>query len=190
MQRRFATYAWERRAATRTIGKFGLGLKSVFHLGEAFFYFSSSSQPACEDGRPFAAWLSPWGESKHHRDWLGVEKHFGLIQSWLERWPHGHDRWFALWLPLRQRDFSPVIVKQFPRIEDFFTANLPREVCRAFPLLRFVERVNVWTGAEANTPTLGYAVTLSASVHADDSRTSRSVLLSELGGGSRDRTER
>src|SRR5438128_1018933 len=33
-------------ADERAIGKFGLGMKSVFHLCEAFFYLASPNQPA------------------------------------------------------------------------------------------------------------------------------------------------
>ena len=41
-------------ADNRAIGKFGLGLKSVFHLAEVFFYFASESQPASDGQRTTA----------------------------------------------------------------------------------------------------------------------------------------
>ena len=39
-----------------TIGKFGLGMKSVFHLCEAFFYFRIS-RPACITRRRTISWI-------------------------------------------------------------------------------------------------------------------------------------
>ena len=38
-----------------TIGKYGLGMKSVFHLGEAFFFIAESPE------RTYKELLTPWG---------------------------------------------------------------------------------------------------------------------------------
>ncbi|MCO6438517.1 MAG: hypothetical protein J5J06_15610, partial [Phycisphaerae bacterium] len=50
------------------IGKYGLGMKSVFHLCEGFFYLASPDQPAA-DGRDFAELLTPWPRGGPHDDW-------------------------------------------------------------------------------------------------------------------------
>ena len=44
-----------------SIGKFGLGIKSVFHVTEAFFFLESERDKSLRDI------LSPWGESNHAR---------------------------------------------------------------------------------------------------------------------------
>ena len=58
------------KAADRTsIGKFGLGLKSVFHLCEAFFYLSSTLPGEGETAELFNSVVNPWLGTPHHRDW-------------------------------------------------------------------------------------------------------------------------
>ena len=133
-------------------------MKSVFHLAEVFLYFASESQPASH-GQPFAKWLNPWDGSKYHRDWSEIEDYFGEIRTWLDSWQHGCESWFALWLPLRQRECSPPIVPEFPAVEDFFRPTLPNAVARTFPLLRKLEEVCVWRGG--TNPTLDYSISLS-----------------------------
>lgn len=142
---------------SRTIGKFGLGLKSVFHLSDAFLYFASSSQPPAH-GMPFGSSLNPWEESEYHRDWLGVEQYLETVQSWLGNWEHGHQQWFALWLPFRQRSCQPHVVNEFAQPDHFFSEQLPREICRAFPLLQCLKRVSVWKGG--TRPVLDYSLGL------------------------------
>lgn len=92
-------------------GRFGLGLKSVFHWAEAFFYFSPHTFPA-DSGHQAAACdlLNPW--------W-GRETADGRHRCWEDDWTQsrGADcaafeqlaqqalnggRWFGLWLPLRR----------------------------------------------------------------------------------------
>jgi len=55
-------------------GKFGLGLKSIFHWAESFFYFSPCTftgdpklqSPGCELLNP---WWSRYAETGRHREW-------------------------------------------------------------------------------------------------------------------------
>ena len=106
-------------ADSSSIGKFGLGMKSVFYLSEAFFFvaFDENGQQVDADLR------SPW--SAHdglHQDGLHQD---GLHQDWdkfdradIDRiadhvkslaW---NSRWFCLWLPLRRKcdlnDIDPI----------------------------------------------------------------------------------
>jgi hypothetical protein len=90
-----------------SIGKFGLGLKSVFHHCEAFFFLSSEYReikrgsriyrtrdilnPRCgEEGSPFPKW------DQFNSDDQEAVIHF--LQPFLPS-----KNWFCLWLPLRQR---------------------------------------------------------------------------------------
>jgi hypothetical protein len=54
-----------------SIGKFGLGLKSIFHLCEAFFYIASHNQPVKDEYRYNI--INPWSgedsDESFHPDW-------------------------------------------------------------------------------------------------------------------------
>ena len=134
------------------IGKFGLGMKSIFHLCEAFFYLASENQPAA-NGSPLCSILNPWinqeGRPGYHDGWesLRTER---LVQA-VREWKHGTDRWFCLWLPLRRReqlDDKYPIVEEYPEVADFLSHDLPERVARLFPFLRSVEAINIWRCSE------------------------------------------
>ena len=94
-----------------TADKFGLGLKSIFHWAEAFFYFSPHT--FAEDGEHHAApcgLLNPWWSQEvldgRHEDWeqawqSGSEEDIAAFQQ-LAKQALGGARWFGLWIPLRQ----------------------------------------------------------------------------------------
>ena len=85
------------------IGKFGLGMKSVFHLCEALFYVAW-------DGKHFhCEGLTPWKQDAHtlHREWDETSD-----DDWRRLKNLGKDlaadggkdcTWFLLWLPLRMK---------------------------------------------------------------------------------------
>ncbi|MFN7995289.1 MAG: hypothetical protein U0Q18_16900 [Bryobacteraceae bacterium] len=89
------------------IGKFGLGLKSIFHLTEVYFYLSENPRRR--------GFLNPWSGSRH-AEWdnnveLALERLAESIPSPLL----GDGAWFCLYLPLRQRNWGePFIVEEFP----------------------------------------------------------------------------
>ena len=65
-----------------TIGKYGLGMKSVFHLGEAFFFIAESQL------RIYKELLTPWGEIRS--DWDIPEEQWStqlpsLRRNWLRQ---------------------------------------------------------------------------------------------------------
>lgn len=91
-----------RAADTERIGRFGLGIKSLFHVCEGFFYMESS---LTEGLRGF---LTPWHASeeaatKYHRGWWSVGD--GDWQQMADEigqaLPKTFGPWFALWIPLR-----------------------------------------------------------------------------------------
>jgi hypothetical protein len=88
------------------IGKFGLGLKSIHHLGEVYFYLSSST---FEGGnyKPNDV-QNPWTARKEPAEsfrpgWDGfAESDQGLIRKKLSPLLADSD-WFCLWVPLRRK---------------------------------------------------------------------------------------
>jgi len=119
-----------------SIGKFGLGLKSVFHLCEAFFYIApdpkNSDYPRCDIFNP---WAGAKNKDKYHADWdsfLSEDK--DLIKTALQQILGKEDyqeKWFILWVPLRQRshktqnqeDGVPLWIKKGEH--DFFDKGIP-----------------------------------------------------------------
>ncbi len=59
--RRYGTSHKE--ADLAAVGKFGLGMKSVFHLCEAFFFLAGLPQG------PIARIVNPWSDTKAHPSW-------------------------------------------------------------------------------------------------------------------------
>jgi hypothetical protein len=94
-------------ADATSIGKFGIGLKTVFYLGEAFFYFCNKENDWSEKARACDL-VSPWGE--YRQEWE---------DEWLRSRPEEHARLrefasccgmaarvFGVWIPLRRQDSS------------------------------------------------------------------------------------
>ena len=83
-----------------TIGKYGLGMKSVFHLSEALFFIAES------ESQPYNELLTPWGGIRS--DWDISEEQWSrdllsLRRSWL-----GAVRWTV--------DAKPFVLS-FPSVE-------------------------------------------------------------------------
>lgn len=145
-------------AESGAIGKFGLGMKSVFHLCEAFFYLASDGSVR------FHEILSPWfqeadSHDKHvawenlHPDDLKALYDIAVMEN-----PSSSDQsqsWFMLWIPLRRRTHVPSlngiatapIIERYPgddagRDLDFFTEpGVDKRVGKVLPLLRNLQRV-------------------------------------------------
>ena len=89
-------------ADSATIGKFGLGMKSVFHLCEAFFFLAEG------EGRVYRELLSPWGTG-FHADWDMSDASWDQLLESLRQDSLGAVQWesgsspFILYLPLRRK---------------------------------------------------------------------------------------
>jgi hypothetical protein len=143
-------------AESGAIGKFGLGMKSVFHLCEAFFYLAS------DGSERFHEILSPWfqdvdSHDKHaaweslHADDLKALDDIAGPQAAVQ--PDAS--WFMLWIPLRRRSHVPSlhgnatapIIDRYPgddagRDLDFFTEpGIDKRIGKVLPLLRNLQRV-------------------------------------------------
>ncbi len=139
-------------ADSGTIGKYGLGMKSVFHLCEGFFYAASADQPAAE-GRPFVEFLNPWPEGGPHDAWADTTRARQVIIDCLSGWHHEARRWFCLVIPLRTpghlEGAEAILPGHFPRIEDLLEAYEPHELATLTTLLRYLSRISIWRWDDA-----------------------------------------
>lgn len=141
-----------------SIGKFGLGMKSVFHLCEAFFYVAFDGQ------KNFDVMLNPWrdpdSDDLFHRAWDNVDVHeFDALRSLVasEQLDKGCESWFLMWIPLRrrmhvpQKDGKPYggIVDKYPgdvgsnEMHFLFDGKLSRKIRLVVPLLRNLESIEL-----------------------------------------------
>ena len=111
------------------IGKFGLGMKSVFHLCESFFYVAFDGQDEhCEILSP---WFGDENTSDTHQRWeqiseadrtrlLAVARHQDEARN--------GNTWFMLWVPLRRHDhLAELDGKKLPGIIDRFPGDRDAE---------------------------------------------------------------
>ena len=141
------------------IGKFGLGLKSIFHLCEAFFYLAydpnSDDPEVAQEPKVFI--YNPWNggsdENRFHSEWdlIHPEHVASLGQAVAPLRPKG--RFFALWVPLRQHcHASDPIIRQFFGEKNnaragYFPNHLIDRIARVLPMLSRLKRVEVWNSA-------------------------------------------
>ncbi|MEZ9533925.1 hypothetical protein AB4260_11165 [Vibrio lentus] len=86
------------KAASKTsVGKFGLGMKSLFHLGEAFFFMSEQwlqQTWAADVFNPWDKYRPKWNEFDRS-DKLRIEKQLAPLLGEKDK------PWFIVWVPLR-----------------------------------------------------------------------------------------
>ncbi len=135
------------------IGKFGLGMKSVFHLCEALFYLAW-------DGRDrHAKGLNPWKQDDRnpHPEWDQDDpRDWELLQALAE--PLAQESatsWFLLWVPLRRRahlrnardEDIGAIIARYPGddthsdLKFLNDPGLALDLATILPLLRHLERI-------------------------------------------------
>jgi hypothetical protein len=156
------------------IGKFGLGMKSVFHLCESFLYVAYHGGELIHDV------LNPWKTedadcAAMHLQWEQVtSRDVECIASVAREQPEASRAtdWFILWVPLRQRSHVPrepgrpaaAIIERYPGENpdedlDFFSdPRTDQRIGALLPLLKNLERVR-FAGASMRQP---FTVTLEA----------------------------
>ena len=134
------------------IGKFGLGMKSVFHLCEGFFYLAS------REGEEHNDFLNPWHSSDAdvmHKAWETVTKRdLECLKEVAEAQTEAAsgNSWFILWVPLRMHAHIPkesaAILERYPGEDseaadlDFFSDPMTeRRIGALLPLLRNLQKV-------------------------------------------------
>lgn len=146
-----------------TIGKFGLGMKSVFHLCEAFFFMAWDGQRMVREGlTPWDPAIHPAWEQVNETDWK-VLVEIGE-REWGERSNRSRPDWFLLWIPLRQASHLETphgragsIIERFPGDNPkhdlgFLTEpDLPLRLAEILPLLHHLVRID-FRGDKANHP--------------------------------------
>lgn len=139
------------------IGKFGLGLKSLFHLCEAFFFFYAKNVPGKTEYR--CDFLNPWwggSDDDVHPEWDQIcrgDKNLALqeLKPLFKRRPC-----FAMWVPLRQQrqlQGNQPISPFFPgdSIPDWLSGDqLPGTIAGLLPLLRNLRDVRGFSGSGRN----------------------------------------
>lgn len=154
-------------------GKFGLGLKSIFHWAEAFFYFSPHEFTG--------AGPNPAAPCDLLNPWWSREAGDGRHQDWEDAWrtSRGSDlnaftqlaqqalnggRWFGLWIPLRRQghlgdgsgEIKP-IEQSFPEaeLEGLLGQDWQPRLMETLPLLRRLRRVRIFSRDASSLAELG-----------------------------------
>jgi hypothetical protein len=129
-KRAITSFAENAKAAEEgTIGKFGLGMKSVFHLCEAFFYVAKG------EAYIYREILNPWNspDQNLHSDWDNVaEIDWKYLEQVANEIADRDDKWFFLWLPLRERSHlknehgedTGAIIDRFPVNDGIFSQDI------------------------------------------------------------------
>jgi hypothetical protein len=144
------------------IGKFGLGMKSVFHLCEAFFYVAFDGIRL--HGVILNPWFDPEDEDAFHNRWEQVAdedfKRMHEIATGHRQVDPGKS-YLQLWLPLRMRTHVPqlngkpygAIIDKFPgddpsqELAFLHETSLPQRVSSILPLLKSWSR---WSSRAMN----------------------------------------
>lgn len=136
-----------------TVGKFGLGLKGVFHLAEAFFYIYHDENSTTEGDvlNPWSADFEPahpdWDEFAHDDRELLIN----LLRS-VPGEPTVGRPWFCLWVPLRRQDtcggVSAIVERYFDDtasvLGDLRANSTQDRVAALFPMLRSLEAIDAY----------------------------------------------
>ncbi|MFK7602061.1 sacsin N-terminal ATP-binding-like domain-containing protein [Deinococcus sp. SM5_A1] len=142
------------------IGKFGIGLKSVFYYGEVFFFLCRSQDDSGKEDEPLADVFNPYnGPTRNIRpDWDGFGRQDrALMRAALDAL--GVFDGFVVWVPLRTTDAITADGKNIcidpntagDRPVEFASilggSDVLERLRRALPLLRHVESIEFFTPA-------------------------------------------
>lgn len=155
-----------------SIGKFGLGMKSVFHLCEAFFYIAFDGEKNID------VLLNPWDENNDddmHRDWKQVAPNeFDAIRNVAidKKLIDGCATWFLLWIPLRQKahvlqegsEYSVAIIDKYPGdveatdLKFLSDTGLGKKIRLILPILKNLETIELLDSQQEEAKFDGFKV--------------------------------
>jgi hypothetical protein len=145
------------------IGKFGLGMKSLFHLCEAFFYLSDQWSI---DNDFHSNIFNPWGGLRERwENFSNTDK--ALIQEQLEEVINAlkdvtkTQTWFTVWVPLRKRSSNDdgSIIEYYPgddgNLPDFILdENMGVKLGQLLPLLKGLNSLSIWQPEDGSNQNL------------------------------------
>ncbi|AIZ45134.1 hypothetical protein QR90_08510 [Deinococcus radiopugnans] len=138
------------------IGKFGIGLKSVFFLGEVFFFLCRSLDDDGRDISPLAQVLNPWNNGPDADNPRPEWDRFSPTDRKRMRAQLGADDatdGFTVWVPLRTRSSTDLeggelsVYQSYPGDDEelqrtLFSQRVYREIARMLPLMRHLRAVH------------------------------------------------
>nr|MDA3821834.1 hypothetical protein [Bacteroidales bacterium] len=193
-------------ADSGSIGIFGLGMKSVFHFCEAFFWLAHDGDLQKEEI------LNPWSgnvdfpppqscwDNFSSEDADKIKRHLQDILSNLQK----NSPFFLLWLPLRQKRQLNIegeevgsIISEFPgddlkQVDFLFEAGLKRDLAEMLPFLRHLTLLRCWKAEGGSSLQLQYSVQLKKGAQRNTYPETRETSLlsgNVFYGGSKDDTE-
>ena len=146
-----------------TIGRFGLGMKSVFHLADAFFWLASTRRPGEMPRQADHEFNNPWADLASHADWCDPSaEQWADARRVVQSLAGDADPWFCLWLPIRTANLCRDGRATFPRGHEHAQRELMcpengRRLAAALPLLKNLRSVRVGTAESTYELTLGDA---------------------------------
>jgi len=157
-----------------SVGKFGLGLKSIFHLCEAFFYIACHRNPGEQSTTKIDAdILNPWSgpdDLGSHGDWdeFSEECQKAVIEHMQSHLPG--NQWFLLWIPLRQKrqcfdgrqECDPIVGEFFDQgnIASVLPATLVNDLIPLLPFQKSVSRVESTNGCSESSTDHSFSIRL------------------------------
>jgi len=136
-----------------TIGRFGLGIKSVFHLCEGFFFLESGKNKKLRN------FLTPWHgatkgeEGGAYNDWWDIQKKdWDCLDAKVNEIFQGEEgqQWFALAIPFRKQDqiepnSKKYLRNEFPGDDDGYAKKLSQDFQKKAPAMEeclvFIPRI-------------------------------------------------
>ncbi len=164
-------------ADTGSIGKFGLGMKSVFHFSVVFFWLAEDKDNEIEK----AEILNPWSGSGDFpapqcvwdtftdADAERIRIHLQPVYNETNK---DYASYFLLWLPLRQKQQLVIdgqevgsIISEYPgddrrQLDFLFQPGMAKKLSGLLPLLRHLTRIQFWMTKDENKLHLCYSISL------------------------------
>ncbi|MCQ2368103.1 MAG: hypothetical protein MJ109_03720 [Kiritimatiellae bacterium] len=148
----FSVAAGDKGNEKNKIGKFGLGMKSVFHACEGFFMFGKGHEEGI-----FPQFCTPW-LGPYHKDWRedwarDREEMARQISQIVESAMPKSKRWFCVWLPLRSakaEDGIYPIIGEYPgddSVDELVCEDYMSQANRFLPMLKHVTNLR-FVGAD------------------------------------------
>ena len=148
-----------------SVGRFGLGLKSIFHICEVFFYIPSKTgreNNHCKN----AEVLSPWFD-KYHKEWneFSTDIDQKAIEKFLIDIIRNEEQWFCLWFPIRKRedfysDDAFRITESYPDCKKYFEQNIEVKFAQIIPMLKNLKNIYGWLPDENNKLKQNFSIKL------------------------------